>query len=614
MALQEGTFRERIDPEDILKCAGKRVALDAETTGLRWWRDEIIGLGVWCPDANLYGYMPAYEKREQKRITALLHRLPANTTVIMHNVKFDLHFLGVDPNETGWKLLDTAIMVHLVDSRNAKKLDKASKKYLGDASKNSFKNKIPSKNKNKVWEWPIETVAEYCTNDSRLTYGLAEFLMPELRRLGMVGLFQKEMEYLKVLWKIERRGIQIDIPYLEAAYDELTIETGIAEKELWSAVGYEFNWRSPQQLSIALYDYLGFAKPENPFADEEGIDYSQFGERNQYNETATSAFLLVEKAQHPLGKLVLHLRGTEKLRKSIRNSQTNNGYLDLVDSNGALHANFNATGSRIGRLACSKPNLQNIVSKYRSYEMEEDYIDSTIRSDKYNLRKAFIAREGYKLVGIDYRQMEMRMLAILAQESTLLELFQRNGDIHKDMAVRVWKVDDALHRQWAKAIAYGLTYGMSIKKLAFKLNITIPEARILSEQYWTSFPRISPWLTKMQKECEHNKYVTYWSSRIWREENKKFTYKAPQAIISGGCADILSIATLRTNAIIERQNWDDHIVSLIHDEILFEIKDSQVQESIPVLADAMEVDDLFGYRFFTDTKIGPSYGELGKLA
>lgn len=603
-------FPEQITFDDVLKCSGKRVALDTETTGLDWWRDHYIGLGIWCPDAGIHGYLPTYEPRERQRLGHILSRWSPETTAILHNAKFDLHFLGINPQENGWKFIDTTVLVHLMDSRNYKSLDKASTKYLGDSSKGTFKHKVPKRKAKKIWEWPVEIIGEYCTNDCRLEYGLAETLIPRIVAQGLWGLFQKDMEYLKLLWRVERQGILLDIEFFEGAVDQLQVNLNSAEQELWNAIGHEFNWRSPQQLSKALYEDMGWPRPK---LEADAVNTIQ---HKKYNSTLTDSTILIEQAKHPLGPLVLHLRETAKAIRTITNPKKQTGYLELMDKNNVIHANFNLTGTRINRLSCSKPNLQNIPALIRRKETKSELdIEGVglIRTGSYNLRQGFIARDGHQFLSIDWRQMEMRMFAILAQEPKMLEKLASAEDIHSSVSEMVWGVKDKIHRSWAKAAGFGLNYAMSPAGLQLQLGISRDRASTIFMQYHQTFPRIRALLLEHTYKCRRDGYIQYWSGRRWYEGEYHKMYKGVQAAVSGGCAEILSIAALRCNKWLDENKYATHILSIVHDELLFESPIETIPDLIGSLPEVMEVRDLFSIPFFTDTKIGSNYGQLKAL-
>jgi len=587
---------------DIEKCSGKRLSIDTETTGLQWYKNHMIGFGIYCPDADVGGYMPTDTDEERRNVRiALMDLLSSETTVIAHNLKFDFHFLGISPRECKWNVLDTAILVHLMDSRFRKSAESLEKNFLGTNTKKEFMLKG---GRNKIWNWSLDLIAPYCENDCRIEYEFAKIFTPEVVELGLWKLFLKDMEYLKDIWDIERHGIILDKSYITTCmiFQENIISE--MEQHLYDAVGYEFNWRSTKQLSEALYASLGIPKPKNPFADADGVDRSRFADGGLYKSTCTSSFLLMEKVKHPLGSLIGSLRESARLLKTVET------YLVQTDDDDIVHTGFNITGTRTGRLSSSKPNMQNVPSGIRGRFTQSVYSGDTSRSDEYNLRKAFVAREGKTFLSIDWKQMEMRMFGILSQDPFMLKSLKAGKDVHGDIADKVWHTRDHTHREWSKTISFGLIYGMTLGSLMFKLNMTKAQASVVCDQYWAEFPRIKPWLNEIIEQVRKFGFVRYWSGRLWREENPIDAYKGANAQIQGGCADLLSIAELRAAKWCRDQGDTHKIVNLVHDEIIIELPDEDVQRASREVSKLMEVPDLFNIPFITDSKAGKSYGDL----
>ena len=596
--------------ELLTLCSRKKIALDTETTGLLYFRDRLITIGFYCPDAGVEGAIDLQPEEVKEARAIVRESLASGTTVIMHNAKFDLSFLDIDPNTVDWKIVDTTVLVHLYDSRLPKNLEAAEKYFLGSSSKREAiddetfpqpevfdANGKRKRGKPKVWDWHPMKRQFYCVNDCRVTYQLAEKLYPKIRKLGMASLFSMQMIYLRDLYTIEHVGLKVDTEFLMECKRELQKDLDEMEQQLYDAIGHEFNWKSPQQLSHALYEEMGIPRPVSPFSAK-----SRFANRGQYNATSTSSFILLEKVKHPLGELVSSMRETSKFIKTIEQWE------DLKDENDVLHASFNLTGTRTGRLSCSKPNLQNIPNIVRNIFVKRE----SLRSGEYGLRKAFIARPGYTLLSIDYSQMEIRFFGWLSQDPNMLTVLEQGGDLHATIAERMWGVADRQKRQIAKGITFGLIYGASAGSLEFRLDISREEALDVTEKYWTAFPRVKPWMEEVRKECEAYGYVTYWSGRIWREDKPEDYYKGVNALIQGGMADMLAIAEIRVSKWL-RENSVGRIVNIIHDEFLMEIETDKVEFAAREISKIMEVEDLFNLPFATSCKVGQTYGSLIEL-
>jgi len=447
-------------------------------------------------------------------------------------------------------------------------------------------------------------------NDVRVTWQFAETLFPKIRSLELEKLFWKDMEFLKLVYYTEHLGIILDQGFTLKAQQALLLHTKELEQQLWDAVGYKFNWRSHQVLSKAIYDDLGIEKPKNPYADADGVDRSRFAKGGQYNSTMTSTFLLMEKANHPLGELISALRESSKLKKVC------DQWLDLVDDQGVIHSNFNITGTRTGRLSSSKPNLANVPSEVRSRFTQGLYSGGLERSEEYNLRNAFKARPGHWVLSIDYKQQEMRMFAWISQDPVLMKYVKEGKDIHLLIAIAVWgdcgERENKIHREWSKTISFGLLYGMTTGSLEHKLGMDRSQATQVINDYWTTFPRIRPTLFETINECKTNKYLRYWSKRIWREETEHFMYKGLNAKVQGGCSDLLSIAALRTHRWLQ-ENGRGNIISYIYDELLMEVHKQDVEDTANAIAELMQIPDVLDLPFLTECKIGTTYGDTIKM-
>lgn len=595
-------------PDKLALCSGHTVALDTETTGLNPWNDNLIGVGFYCPQAEVEGYIPTHTEEMRRNVREIISNFSVDTTFIFHNAKFDMHFLRMEPKKKNLRILDTTIMVHLLDSRNFKSLDWCERAFLGSESKREHVDGAPARKK--IWEWPENIRAAYCRNDCRVTYQLAQKLFPLLEEWQLVELFWKDMEYTKTIYGIEDYGVLLDEVFVYESANKLQEHIDNMEEHLFDSCGNTFNWRSPQQLSRAIYDGLGIAKPKNPFLSADGIDHSRFADSGKYKSTCTSTFLLTEKVHHPLGDLISSMRECDKLRKNYLK------WLELEDGNNILHTSFNQTGTRTGRLSSSRPNLQNIASKTRGRFTQSVYSGSVERTDEFNMRRAIVARPGSAFLSVDYKQMEMRMFGILSQDPFMLEALIAGKDVHLEIAHKVWgdcgHDMDMIHREWSKTITFGLIYGMTLGSLQYKLNMTRQQAAAITDGYWAEFPRIKPWMNEIVDSCKRDLYLRYWSGRIWREDNAIDMYKGCNALIQGGCADLLSIAAMRVDKFNDSLP-DTHLVNLVHDETITEVPIGHLQPAIKNIAELMRVPDLLDIPFATEVKIGPSYGVLEKV-
>jgi DNA polymerase-1 len=642
--------------EDILACSGHVVAIDTETNGLEFWEKDIIGIGIHCPTAGIEGYVHtcSFEEQEygkprtrkewlgqmdyskskrgrrvQEEVTVqdmvltavpneirIRHFVEAvqeisqnpKTVLLGHNLKFDAHFLRLNLWQLPCKILDTSVMVHLYDSRLLKSLGAAEVQFLGKESKRHHVTKAETRFKKQVWRWDAKVIEDYCVNDCIVTYQLAQTMMPLLRERGLDKLFGLQMKYLRVLQKMESRGILVATVFCHEAIAEFDKNLKAMEQDLFDVCGQgEFNWRSNDQLSFAIYDGMGIPKPKNPFAEDK-FDIQNFRAGKLYTESATSTPLLIRE-KHPLRGILVDLRETAKLKEYAQK------FLELRDYQGVIHASFNLVKTLTGRLSSSKPNLQQLPSEKRKIDIESVYTGGAFRVGGYNLRQALVARQGYTFVSIDHKQQEMRLLAILSQEPVMLEAMANREDIHLRVAKEVWGDQgdnlNKLHRDWSKAISFGLIYGLSEESLQEyfgKLGIEA-DARQTKEDYFVTFPGLRPWFDKVITDVRATGCVRYWSDRLWWAENPGEGYKGINALIQGGCADFMSVVVIRADQVLSKQGWGQ-VVSIIHDEVIYEVKTEFLHQAAPVLARIMEGEDIFGIPFATDVAFGDSYGTL----
>lgn len=634
---------QSLPPDELeRRLIGQRFALDVETeplpqfahlkkAGLRWYQNRPIGIGFSCKSQGVQCYVTlcspdvegkwVYDEVRHERVTKFLWRLVDHpqTEVIFHNAKFDTMALNLDPNDSRFQagIHDTALMIHLLDSREKKALEWAEQRWLGTHRKADHLKPHHGK-REKVNLWPFEQAAAYCTDDAIITEELFYKLAPQLGRAKLVGLYQKEIKFSRLLWAIERRGVRVDLAALHGQAEELTRRQEELEQALYAHCGYEFNWRATAQLSKALYEDLGIPKPVDP---DPGHRHAM---SKYYTEAATSTKLLVEKVRHPAGGILLALREAAKLRTTLIGGTKNClGWSDLVDDEPALHTSFNQTnsspdansgGTRSGRLSSTMPNLQNIANVTRRSQASAAYGDEGVtRSGAYLLRNVIVSRPGTTFVAVDSQQQEARLLALLSGEERMIALFARKSDLYADVAELIWGVRDPVHRRWAKDTTLAINYGMNEASLAEYLSLPREQAHDILVKYFTTFPRIPAFLREVAATAKAHGAVRTWEGRLWRPANEQEVYKGVNALVQGGAAGLFSIAALRIARWL-REHDAGHIVLLIHDEVVLETPDDLVSEVAPVVAKIAEVEDIFGVVFPQEVKIGRHFGEMEKWA
>ncbi len=396
-------------------------------------------------------------------------------------------------------------------------------------------------------------------------FGLYQDLAPEISARRLDELFYSiEMPLIFCLYKMERRGIKIDGRYFKTLTETADSELAELEKEIYQDAGIKFNINSPSQLSYILFQKLNLP-PKKRGKKDFSTDYST---------------LLGLLGKHPI---------IEKLLKYRELSKIKNTYLDplptLVDEKTQrIHSSFNQCGTATGRLSSSEPNLQNIP----------------IRGEwGKKIRKGFIAEDGFLFISADYSQIELRILAHLAQEENLIAAFAKGRDIHTETAKAIFKtevVDEHL-RRLAKAVNYGIIYGMSEFGLAEGLRISREEAKNFMDEYFALYPKVREWREKIISETKERGYSQTLFGRIRpiseilsgnRMEQELGQRLAINSTVQGSAADIIKKAMIEIDQELEERNFKGGLLVQVHDELLFEIEKERVEEAKSIIKEKME--------------------------
>jgi DNA polymerase-1 len=400
-------------------------------------------------------------------------------------------------------------------------------------------------------------VAGSLSANAAALFGLAEKLKSELDTRGALKLLTElELPVSEVLAEMERAGVAIDKKVLKQQSDELLGEISKHTKAAHESVGHEFNVASPKQLQVVLFDELKLPKTKRI--------------KTGYTTDADSLQWLFSETKHPVLENLLKIREASKLQSVVE------GLLSAVKSDGRIHTHFQQTVAATGRLSSTDPNLQNIP----------------IRSELgRKIRDGFVAGKGYDgIFTADYSQIEMRILAHLAKDSKLLEAFASGEDLHSTVASLVFgvkpnEVDPEMRRQ-IKAMSYGLAYGLSAFGLSQQLDITPGEASTLMEKYYLRFGGIRDYLATVVAQAKQDGYTeTLLGRRRYlpdlQNENKFKREIAERAAlnapIQGTAADIIKLAMLRVDKALKAANLKSRMLLQIHDELLFEYVDSELE-------------------------------------
>lgn len=586
-----------LEPSDLENLHG-RIAIDVETVGGHAPHlGTLVGTGVWCEDAGVIGYVPGDRWVEIRR--AITKTWKKGSWLIAHNLKYEARWLRLTPEDLRrFRLFDTAVAEHLLNENVTKDLGSIEARRLKTKTKASLlaEAKRLGCHISRVDEWPMGLLAEYCVNDTRITYRSAEVQAPLVKEERVDRLLRELMDYLVVLHGSESRGMLIDDDALFALRKNLKSAIGEGE-ERWKnvlkahGVSREVNYRSAVQLSKLLYEELGLEKPVVP------PELAHSSRAKKFTKTSTDKQIL-ETFDHPVPRAVLQI-------KALR---TIDGYLDSYEKLGqeteeglVLHPDFNMTGTITGRLSSSNPNVQQISARGVATGRGNEIID---------VRSIFRARRGFVLVAIDYQQMEAVVFGLLSRDPNMMKLIRRGGDIHAAAAEMIFGSYDKQKRRITKNLNFGLLYGLGRPGLASTLGMPQSESDELMERYLRAFPRARPYMSEVAAKLHRRGFIRYWSGRKRRIKEFRHHYKGVNSEIQGGCADAVARAAIRVDNVLRPVGG--HILAVIHDEFVLELPEERVQGTdsplLLAIQEAMSVPDAFGWPLATEAKVGTFWG------
>jgi len=526
-----------------------------------------------------------------------------NKHVWIHNAKFDVHVLrnfGIDPLDIKAKILDSMMLSWLINPERPHGLKVLVKQYL-NYQMTTFEEVSAGWGSNA--NVPVHLMAAYASDDVKQLLPLAWKMLEELAAMGDTMLkvfYELECPMVMVLEDMVDVGFLIDTPYLKRIREEMVIEQDTLLKKM-----AELLQIPPEQVKLGSTQWLS-----KTFIEQLkwwGIRSDWVRGKNGCYSTASGVLEQIAEGQVPgttpagveAVRLILRHRTVGKLVSTYTNS-----LYDVVDANGRLHASFLQHGTATGRFSSSAPNLQNIP---REPKPEEELP---------SIRRAFIPRQGFKMLGVDYSQIELRLAAHFSADPIMLHIYQTNGDIHQKTADEC-----GCSRQHAKGINFGLIYGMGPKKLAEVLKIPESEARLYHRRYFQTYAGIGAFQAFTQNMTRKQGYV---STLIGRRRylpdinSSDWKVKGPaerQAVntkVQGSAADLIKISmrNLR-NKFIEDGVWrkDVFMLSQVHDELLFEVREGCEEYVMGVIKEQMEGSIQLRVPLIAEPKIGGCWAE-----
>jgi DNA polymerase-1 len=551
----------------------KEFCIDTETTGIDVWSNELVGLSFSFEKGEAY-YVPVDKDRKKaEQVVKRFEKVLTDSAILKvgQNLKYDYLMLKRYGVEMQGPFFDTMVAHHLVQPGLKHNMDFLAETYL-HYTPVSITELIGEKGKRQgsMRDVEIETVSEYAAEDADITLQLKEPLLRELRELKMVSLFEDvEMPLLKVLAEMEYIGVVLDTEALADFAKKLQKRIETLEKDIIEEAGTEFNVSSPRQVGEVLFDKLKI--------DSRGKK-TKSGQYSTNEETLQKL-----KDKHPIIEKILEFRGLKKLLNTYVEALPK-----LVNSKtGRLHTSFNQAVVVTGRLSSSNPNLQNIPIR---------------EEDGREMRKAFVVSDSnHSFLSADYSQVELRLMAHLSEDENLLEAFNRGEDIHAATAAKIFKVSlnevSSDMRRKAKTANFGIIYGISAFGLSERLNMPRGEAKGIIDGYFESFPAVKQYMDRVIAQAREKGYVETMFGRrrylpdinsrngVVRGVAERNAINAP---IQGAAADIIKMAMVGVERAFRKENLKSRMVLQVHDELNFEVLNSEVEKVKEIVKKEME--------------------------
>lgn len=607
---------ELVQDEDTLKkwvsaaIKNRKVAIDTETTGLNPVEDKIVGFSMAVEEGKAC-YVPLLHKNKNQTADLFLntedkpikqlsfevvkkHLKPLleskSVLKIGHNIKFDMHFLAqiVGVDTTIFPIEDTAIISYNLDSsEHGHGLDELAELFL-DYQTIKYEE-VCGSGKNKIsFDYVLlDKALEYAAEDADITLRLYEFLKPRLQKEKQTAVYENfDRPLVQILKDMEYAGIMLDTKELLSLNEDFEKKMNILEQQIYELAGEEFNLSSPKQIGEILYVKMGLK-----------------GKKNASGSFQTGADVLEDLAEENLiAQKILDWRGLAKLKSTYTSA-----LLALMDKNFRVHTTFNQTVVNTGRLASSNPNLQNIPIR---------------TEDGKKIRKCFIAKDGYKIIAADYSQVELRLLAAVANVKMLKEAFLNGIDIHTSTAAKVFGVDvkevNSDMRRHAKAINFGIVYGISQYGLAKQIDTTPDVAAKYIESYFANMPEIKEYMAQTIDFAHKNGYVLTPYGRKCsvlgiNDKNKRIVSFAERAAINapiqGGAADIIKLAMKKVVKELSDNGYKTKLLLQVHDELVFEAPLDEVEQVKELIKNVMESVANFDIPFIAAVESGDNWAE-----
>ena len=580
--------------------ASKIISFDTETTSTEEMRAEVVGISLAVKEGEGY-YIPighrAGTNLPLKEVLSALQAPMTNSKIgkIAHNAKYDYIILAKHGLHVSPLTYDTMLAEFIVDpgSRN---LGLKSLAYVKLGEEMTHIEELIGKGKKQVSmaDVAIESAAPYAVADAETTLRLMPILQADVRRVNGAKLLEEiDLPLTPVLAEMEMAGIGLDLPFFQETSKRLEKRMSEIERKVYELVGKPFNINSTQQLSDVLFKQLKLTPPDK-------------GNKTASGHYSTSAGVLdLLRGKHEVVDMILEHRELSKIKST---------YVDALQAalnseTGCVHTSYSQTGAVTGRLSSSNPNLQNIP----------------IRTEEgRRIRHGFVATKGNVLLSVDYSQIELRIVAHMAQDEAMLAAFRADEDIHSTTAAAIYGVglDDVTKsmRRHAKAINFGLIYGMSAFGLTRTTELTLAEAENFVRTYFQKFPGVKRYLDGIRRLAAQQGYVETLLGRrryfpaLQSKQNVQIKNReereAINAPIQGTAADIMKIAMLRIPPALKAAGLKGKMLLQVHDELVLQCPEKELEETARIVKETMANAFPMSIPLSTDARYGKNWGEM----
>ncbi len=575
------------------------VAVDTETTSLDYMVADLVGISL-AVDAGEAAYIPfghdylgVPQQLLREDVLEAIKPILENPRIkkVGQNLKYDMSVLAQHGIDLKGVAFDTMLESYVLDSVATRHdMDSLAQHYL-DIETTSFSD-IAGKGASQLTfnQISLEQAGPYAAEDADVTLRLHQALWPQVQaELPLKTLFQEiELPLINVLSRIERTGALVDDTLLFKQSQELAERLAELETQAWELAGEQFNLASPKQLAEIL-----FTKLELPVL-----------KKTAKGAPSTKEEVLQELAlDYPLPKVLLEHRGLAKLKSTY----TDKLPVMINPATRRIHTSYHQAGTATGRLSSSDPNLQNIPIR---------------TAEGRRVRQAFIAPQGHKLIAADYSQIELRIMAHLSGDKNLLKAFELGQDVHRATAAEVFGVNLAQvttdQRRSAKAINFGLIYGMSAFGLAKQLNIGRKQAAEYINLYFERYPGVQDYMNQVRHSAAEKGYVeTHFGRRLYLPEinsrNGMLRQAAERTAINapmqGTAADIIKLAMINVDNWLTSNQLKSRMIMQVHDELVLEVPESEHQQVVIGVKECMENAASLQVQLLVDVGVGDNWDE-----